>query len=177
MKIQAFFENARLLSDALDITPLLYGSLGLEYLPGRDQHADDIDILIPKVFIRDRWPEFKALLQNNGYLLIDEHEHEFEKDGVRYAYAPIEELESFAGIHVSEIATLDVDHVLFRLLSLPQYLQVYRASAKDGYRLHARNKKDTEKIAFIEQQLRRGVLESSPPKQVPDENAARITRI
>ena len=31
-KIDAFFENARLLHQEMQIIPLLYGSLGLEYL-------------------------------------------------------------------------------------------------------------------------------------------------
>ncbi|MBQ5887293.1 MAG: hypothetical protein IIW82_06560, partial [Clostridia bacterium] len=56
-KMGLFLQNARLLSDTLGIVPLLYGSLGLEYLSGDDLAADDIDILIPKTFITDRWPE------------------------------------------------------------------------------------------------------------------------
>lgn len=37
--------------------------------------------------------------------------------------------------------------------SLGQYLKVYTASAKDGYRVNVRNKKDLDKIAFIREQL------------------------
>ena len=43
-KMGLFLQNARLLSDTLGIVPLLYGSLGLEYLSGDDLAADDIDI-------------------------------------------------------------------------------------------------------------------------------------
>ena len=53
-KFNLFLENARLLSDKLGIVPLLYGSLGLEYLTGDDLGADDIDILVPRVFITER---------------------------------------------------------------------------------------------------------------------------
>ena len=38
-------------------------------------------------------------------------------------------------------------------MTLAQYLQVYRASAKDGYRVEVRGKKDGEKIALIEKLL------------------------
>lgn len=122
MKIFSFFENAKLLLDKLQIIPLMYGSLGLEYITGKNLNADDIDILLPKVYINERWDEFKTVLMNEGYALIDEHEHTFQKNGICYSYAQIEELKTFAGI--------------------------------DGYRINVREKKDNEKIAFIEKQLK-----------------------
>lgn len=153
-KTTAFFENARLLYTTLGIIPLMYGSLGLEYLTGTSFDADDVDILIPEAFVGRRWNELADLLSKNGYLLIDEHEHAFEKDGIHYAYAQIEELESFAGVCVPAIELRIKDGIPFMLLSLRQYLSVYTASARDGYRIHTRNKKDYEKIRYIESELR-----------------------
>ena len=93
MKKQCFFENAKLLNEWFEIVPLMYGSLGLEYITNENLNADDIDILIPDVFIKERWGEFKSFLISQGYVLIDEHEHTFEKNGIAYSYASIEELE------------------------------------------------------------------------------------
>ena len=152
-KMQAFFQNAGLLKETLGIVPLLYGSLGLEYLTGKNLNADDIDVLIPQTFLREGWADFRAVLENAGYTLTDEHEHAFEKDGVSYAYAAIEELKSFAGIPAEQIGMYENGGALFRLLSLQQYWKVYTASSKDGYRIHTRNKKDAEKIALIQQEL------------------------
>lgn len=152
-KKEAFFENARLLYKAFQITPLMYGSLGLEYLTGENLNADDLDILIPEIFITERWNEFCTMLEENGYTLTDEHEHTFTKDGIEYSYASIENLEPFADVSLSEIKTLELDGTFFRLLSLKQYLKVYEASSKDGYRVHNRNKKDFEKIEFIREKL------------------------
>ncbi len=152
-KFNLFLENARLLSDKLDIVPLLYGSLGLEYLTGDALDADDIDILVPRVFITDRWQEFKAVLEEHGYVLVDEHEHTFARDGAAYSYADIEDLESFAGIRMKDIEMREVDGVRFLLLSLEQYLAVYQKSSKDGYRVNVRQKKDADKIRFIESKL------------------------
>ena len=152
-KFNLFLENARLLSDNLGIVPLLYGSLGLEYLTGDDLSADDIDILVPRVFITERWHEFKALLEAQGYVLADEHEHTFVCDGVSYSYADIEDLESFAGINTEDIEMYEADGVRFLLLSLEQYLAVYQKSSKDGYRVNVRQKKDADKIRFIESKL------------------------
>ena len=154
-KQQLFFENAKLLNGALGITPLMYGSLGLEYLTGEDLNADDIDILIPQRFIYENWDELCAVLEKNGYTLIDVWEHEFEKDGVCYAYAAIDGMEDFAGVPVEEIETFQNDTARFKLLSLEQYLKVYLASSKDGYRVDVREKKDFEKIAFIQSLLKK----------------------
>ena len=152
-KFNLFLENARLLSDNLGIVPLLYGSLGLEYLTGDDLSADDIDILVPREFITERWNEFKAVLEERGYVLLDEHEHTFVCDGVAYSYADIEDLESFAGISTEDIEMYKADDVRFLLLSLEQYLAVYQKSSKDGYRVNVRQKKDADKIRFIESKL------------------------
>ena len=149
----AFLKNAELLWNYLGIIPLAYGSLGLEILTGEDLDADDIDILIPEAFLTDRWSLFKSFLETKGYRLADEHEHSFEKDGITFSYAGLEELETFAGVPVSEIETRRHNGIPYRLLSLSQYLSVYRASQKDGYRINVRKKKDAEKIAFIESRL------------------------
>ena len=152
-KFNLFLENARLLSDKFGIVPLLYGSLGLEYLTGAALAVEDIDILIPRVFITDRWQEFQAVLEEHGYVLVDEHEHTFVCDGVAYSYADIEDLESFADINTEDIEMYEADGVRFLLLSLEQYLAVYKQSSKDGYRVNVRQKKDADKIRFIESKL------------------------
>ena len=85
MKIDAFFENARLLQEKMQIVPLLYGSLGLEYLTKENLGADDIDILIPEIYLAEQWSVFRAMLERNGYRLIDVHEHTFEKDGIHFS--------------------------------------------------------------------------------------------
>ena len=162
-KKRAFLENARLLQDKFGIVPLMYGSLGLEYLTGEDLHADDIDILIPREFLAEGWDDFRAGLEGEGYVLIDEHEHTFEKDGIHYSYAKIEELESFAEIPMDQIRTCREGDVAFKLLDLPQYLRVYTASSKDGYRTDKKNKRDGEKIAMI-----REYLAFKPEKDQPE---------
>ena len=152
-KFKLFLENARLLSDKFGVVPLLYGSLGLEYLTRDVLGVDDIDILVPRVFITERWHEFKSFLEAQGYVLADEHEHTFVRDGVEYSYADIEDLEAFAGINTKDIEIHEVDGIRFLLLSLEQFLAVYKQSSKDGYRVNVRQKKDADKIRFIESKL------------------------
>jgi hypothetical protein len=98
MKLNLFIENTKLLYDKYEIIPLLYGSLGLEYITNENLCSDDIDILIPKVYLNELWDEFKNYLISNDYILYDEKEHSFVKNNVSYSYASIEELESFVDI-------------------------------------------------------------------------------
>ena len=154
MKTTMFFENAKLIYDKFGIIPLMYGSLGLEYITNETLNADDIDILISEIFVNERWDEFNNFLTSKGYVLLDEHEHTYEKNGILYSYASIEELKTFAEIELCDIEQLCNDGVRFMVLSLEQYLKVYRASAKDGYRITVREKKDNDKIVFIEKKLK-----------------------
>lgn len=155
MKAKLFFENAGLLNDKFKIIPLMYGSLGLEYITGENLDSVDIDVLIPQAFITEKWDELKSFLTENGYVLTNEREHTFQKDGIDYSYARFEELESFAQISLSDIRECRFNEIRFKILSLEQYLKVYTASSKDGYRKNVRQKKDAEKIAFIKSYIER----------------------
>lgn len=148
-KTELFIQNARILSEKLGIVPLLYGSVGLEYLTGEDIGADDIDILIPRVYITEKWAEFKALLEAHGYTLTDEREHTFIFEGESYSYADIEDLESYIRVDISNIKVYEECGVRFMVLGLDEYLAVYERSQTDGYRVNVRKKKDDEKIKFI----------------------------
>ena len=154
MKKQCFFENAALLNKKLSIIPLMYGSLGLEYITNENLNSSDIDILIPSIFVNEKWDKFKNILIEEGYVLIDEHEHTFQKNEICYSYASLEELESFAKINLPDIECKSDFGVQFKTLSLEQYLKVYTSSSKDGYRINVRKKKDADKICFIQKHLK-----------------------
>ncbi len=155
MKKNEFIRIAGLLNRKLDIVPLLFGSLGLEQRLNRDLSADDIDVLIPEIFLNEKWGSIVELMNNAGYTLRDLHEHEFEKSGLRVAFAAIESLAPFAGIDLKQIPVIKEDGVCYYLPDLHDYLKVYKASAKDGYRKNVKNKKDNEKIELINNELRK----------------------
>ncbi|MBR3801870.1 MAG: hypothetical protein IKK37_00300 [Clostridia bacterium] len=153
-KFDCFLQNAKMLNDKFNIVTLLYGSLGLEVLTNSSLNSDDIDILIPQVFVTgDKWKDFKLLLESYGYTLIDEHEHTFHKDGVDYSYASIEGLKEFADIDICDIEIRNISGNKFMLLSLEQYLKVYQKSSLDGYRMNVKEKQDNRKINFIKHQM------------------------
>lgn len=158
-KYVGFLKNTQELNTEFRIVPLLYGSLGLEILTNSSLNSDDIDILIPERFVKGQdWNNFKEYLENNNYILIDEHEHTFRKDNIDYSYASIENLKEFADINIEEIPNYEDNNSKFLLLTLEQYLKVYKKSAQDGYRVNKKEKQDGQKIKFIEEQLQKSNL-------------------
>ena len=153
MKYSEFIRIACTLNRRLQITPLLFGSLGLERRLGISLNADDIDVLVPERFIKDDWSNLVSLMREEGYCVIDQAEHEFEKSGIRIAFAGIESLKPFAGIDISVIPVMSDFGAHYHLLDLADYLKVYTASSKDGYRKNVKNKQDQYKIDIIKQAL------------------------
>ena len=153
MKKKEFLRIAGELNKKLGITPLLFGSLGLEQRLCTNMNADDIDILIPEIYLNGKWDSIVALMNADGYALYDLHEHAFEKSGTSIAFASIESLTPFAGVDVAHIPVVEEAGVRYYLLGLEDYLKVYTASSKDGYRKNTKNKNDEAKIELIKEAL------------------------
>ena len=116
-------------------------------------NPEDIDILIPEIFLKEKWNEFRTYLESKKYILIDLHEHTFIKNRVLFSYASIENLYEFAGIPVEKLNMMRNAEISYLTLSLKQYLQIYKKSSLDGYRINKKEKKDYEKIVLIEEKL------------------------
>lgn len=152
-KYELFLDNAEILNNKFRIIPLLYGSLGLEILTDEKLNSDDIDILIPEIFLSDRWEEFRSYLESINYELIDLHEHTFLINNEKISYASVENLEPFAGIKIENLNTYRGNDSLYKLLTLRQYLMVYQKSSLDGYRMNKKEKQDNKKIELIKRKL------------------------
>ena len=154
-KLSQFYDLVRNLNEAFGFRPLLYGSLGLEQRLGRELGADDIDVLIPAIWLTERWEELCGFLEKQGYCLYDPHEHAFLKENVSIAFASVESLEEFAGIDIAKIPEIRYNNICYLLLDLEDYKKVYTASSRDGYRKDKKHKNDAEKIALIEEAMSR----------------------
>lgn len=146
---EEFIDIARLLNKAFDITPVLYGSLGLEISSGISFDPQDIDILVPGVYLHEKWDGFRAEIERTGYTLNDLHEHEFVRERAKIAFAEEEGLLDFARVDANRLATMSAEGVLYRILTLEDYLVVYEKCLTDGYRRAKNNGKDIEKIEKI----------------------------
>ncbi len=149
MKKEEFLLIAKELNIKLNIVPLLFGSLGLEQRLDMCLDAEDIDVLIPEKFLNEKWQYIVNVMVDNGYALYDLHEHAFIKNDISFAYAAIESLIPFADIDISKIPIINENDIRYFLLELQDYLKVYTASSKDGYRKNIKNKQDNHKISLI----------------------------
>jgi hypothetical protein len=150
---EVFLTVAAQLNRELAVVPVLYGSLGLSRAINSSQPIGDVDILVPAVFLAHRWHAVMAVMERLQFDLIDAREHEFRRSGDTVAFADQESLLPFAGINPSTLRTSTVQGVQFKELTPVDYLAVYRASQRDGYRQKQRGKRDAEKIKQIEQFL------------------------
>lgn len=158
----AFLEIAEQLNK-LGMTPLLMGSVGLERRTGRDWQARDLDIHVPgdprgweapddeRIYRED---ELNAMMGQLGYVLVDRHEHEFQKEGLSVEFGGLDSLLEFAGVPLEELEEIETQGVRYYLPTLEQYLKIYQASSKDSYRAENNNQKDFAKIAYLEEVLK-----------------------
>jgi hypothetical protein len=148
-KYQEFLRIAKCLNTELDITPVLYGSLGLSRLIKQDLNSQDIDILVPQKYITSEWDQFQKTLSKINYQVVDEHEHEFISLDTKVGVAFEEDLLPFANIDHRKLKIVSEGGINYKVLDLNQYRRVYEASSIDSYRTKS-NKKDSEKIKLID---------------------------
>ena len=136
----------------LNIKPIIYGSFGVSLYLGKFKDFEDIDILIEDEFINKKWEEFKKFFESNGFILIDEKEHEFELDGKKVGFAS-------KNILIRDKIITDYSELVqyknknaFTLKS-ESFLKAYRFSFKDGYRINTRGKKDADIIKRLEKYI------------------------
>jgi hypothetical protein len=145
-------EVASHLFKRLGSVPLLYGSLGLSLHIGDSVEVSDIDILIEQAIYDASAHRLPRLMRELDLELVDAHEQEYSRGGMRVGIASDGDMVRFAGIDPSTLATKGAP-CRHRLLTLEQYLHVYTASQHDGYRQGARAKGDERKLALIRRSL------------------------
>lgn len=152
-KYNEFLRIAKLLNQMFSVTPLLFGSLGLERRLGMDLASEDIDILIPENYLQDQWHRLHAMMERAGYTLVDMREHAFQKDQFKVAFAMIEGLKTFADVDIRLLALEKDKGATYYLMYLDDYRKVYRASSRDDYRMGKKYGADLKKLALIDQAL------------------------
>jgi len=129
-KFKTFLEIAEVLNKH-GIVPTLYGSLGLYRLIGQLDEIDDIDIVIPETYAKEKLHELINIMEGIGYRQDKTFPHEFFKDKEQIGFELEEELKEFAGVDLSNYKTTKVNNSEFRELSLGDYLKFYSKVLKE----------------------------------------------
>lgn len=163
--MNSLFDEFRIICFHLNqvgITPTLMGSLGFEYCSNEEWQPSDIDIHVsgdsrgwdaPDHLRIYEWNKIMKVMSRLGYILVDLHEHEFQKDGVSVEFGSINSLPDFAGVSESDIELIHLEDITFRVPNLEQYLSIYKASSQYSYRNDHNNNKDLKKIDWLERHL------------------------
>ncbi|MFX3674735.1 MAG: hypothetical protein ACE3JQ_09840 [Paenisporosarcina sp.] len=145
-----FINIAKALNKELDIVPILYGSLGLEKVTRLDFNPQDIDILVPLIFFKEKWNMLLKVIEELGYELVDLHEHEFRKNETKIGIAFMEDLKQFADIDYESLMIVEDNGAKYHSLTISDYIKVYNKSLLDGYR-RSKNNKDQSKLKILYQ--------------------------
>ena len=88
------------------------------------------------------------------FTIINEREHEFQRNKIKVAFAQEEDLSKFSQINLDNLKISTINQIKFRELSPEQYLKVYQRMLRDNYRQDKRGNADKEKIALIKKYLK-----------------------
>jgi len=153
-KLIIFQEVARALNRA-NIIPILFGSLGLyKAINKLERRINDIDILVPDEFVKEKWNELNGTMKQLDFILKDEGEHEFERDGELVAFGKTNDLINLARVYPKDLEVIEENDAKFKKLSPEQYLMCYKYMLRDDYRQEKRGNADKEKIKLIEDYLK-----------------------
>ncbi|MBU9674326.1 hypothetical protein KQ939_15175 [Planococcus sp. CP5-4] len=144
-----FIRLCKSFNKELHIIPVLYGSLGLGKIAKMDFSPQDIDMLVPFVYLNEQWSALENLMERLGYSVIDYREHEFSDGYNQVGFSFIEDLETFAGVDHRSLEKVLEDGAEYYVLSLDDYLKIYTKSTIDGYRRIKNHGKDLKKIKII----------------------------
>ncbi|TKC19026.1 hypothetical protein [Robertmurraya kyonggiensis] len=151
-----FLTIAKTLNKELSIIPVLYGSLRLERVTKVEFSPQDIDVLVPYIFLKEIWEALKSTIEGLGYELTDLQEHEFKKDNFKVGIAYIEDLKPFADVDYTNLVKNDNDGGVYYRLSISDYRKVYSKSLLGGYRRNKYNNKDKRKLDFLNELEQKG---------------------
>src|SRR5699024_11118758 len=134
--IEEFLKVARKLNEQHGISPLLYGSLGLEQVTESKLDPRDIDVLIPLVYLEEKWNKFNLTMESLGFQLVNLKEPEFHKGDIKIAFFFIEDEIEFAEINIEVIQEKEYEIVRYKQLNLDQFRRKYEKSICEGYRIN-----------------------------------------
>ncbi|MDI6780382.1 MAG: hypothetical protein QME25_09415 [Bacteroidota bacterium] len=133
----------------MGVEPVIYGSLGLYLLIGKNIKVNDIDFLIKDSDFDRKWDDIKRLLEKNHCKLNPEHRQEFKCNGLYVSFLKIKDVSKLTKINFSRLKKYQYVGGVYRNLSLKQYLDFYRRRSDRKYVAAAKRKRDREKIKLI----------------------------
>lgn len=129
-KFKIFLEIAGQLNKH-GIFPILYGSLGVARLI-KVNDVEDIDIIVPDVWLTDKFAKFKKIMKGIGFEQDNDYPHEFnrhKKEG-HIGFELKGSLKKDLGVIPKIIKSTEINGIKFGELSAKDYLTIYNKTIK-----------------------------------------------
>lgn len=152
-KYDLFLVLAKGVNEHFQISPVLFGSVGLYLQLHTEKEVDDLDLLLPQTFMDERWEELKKFMLDQGFQLVSEEKHGFSNGQHLVEFSTDEEIFRLTGVPAEALKHEHEYGADFRVLSLRQYLALYQALSEDEKRTKQKSLQDQEKIRLIKAEL------------------------
>lgn len=118
--------------NAHGIVPTLYGSLGLYRAIGQLDEIDDIDIVVPPEYIKEKFHELVKTMEMLSYKQDKDYPHEFTKGGEKVSIEfGTNDLKEFAGIDADNLKIVEIEGIKFKELTPQDYLKFYKKALEE----------------------------------------------
>lgn len=138
----------------IKIVPMVYGSLSLNMQNICKSKINDVDLIIDKSDLENRWQDICNAMAKVGYKIDPDHSQEFIGIEPFVSFDTYESVAEFADVDF-ENKKLCEDGALRYYMPVPeQLLKIYQAGLKDKFRQNRKGGKDIETIKAIEEFIR-----------------------
>lgn len=124
---------------------------------GAFKEFGDIDLLVDDELLNDKWQKLINIMQEGGFELVNEHEHEFRNSvgaNVGFASENILIRDGIASLIKDIVDVKPISGLFVRTLTPQAFKKAYEFSVRDGYRINTRGK-DEKIIALLDRYIAR----------------------
>jgi hypothetical protein len=140
--------------NAIGITPIIYGSLGLCLLIGEHGRIADIDMLLTNTDFRRHWKKIKeCLIKEMGYKNDPDHAQELIGKTPYISFLKLSDVKKLTPIRPGQLTKYSLKKGIYYNLALPQYLDIYQGGLLGLDRKRKKERLDNKKIRLIKRCL------------------------
>jgi hypothetical protein len=132
-----------------NVTPIIYGSLGLSLLISYPSKINDMDFLISS---EEEFSICSSISEKQGFVFDPEHDREFEGNGTFVSFLNQKDIEDLIG-HKLKLKLSQLDGAKFYNLSLEDYLNIYETGLRNKWRRRKKIKSDNKLIELIREEF------------------------
>ncbi len=152
-KIVNTFRKVVCTLNRIGVEPVIYGSLGLHLLTGKNVKINDIDFLLQDSDFDRKWDDIKTILEADYCKLDPKHKQEFKCQDLFVSFLKIKDVSQLTKINFSRLKKYRYGGGIYRNLNPKQYLDFYEKRSKKRNNSKIKRKKDLEKIELIKNYL------------------------